>query len=219
MALPSSGPLQLGTQSGGSSINSEFQYGNDMASYQGVYYGRGGLEFRFPVPGNPIDMDTFHGATKITGGSASLGAGNWTVPLYNQITLSVAGGNGGGGGQDGVSSCFGAGANSGNNGNAGGGATIGGYVNGAGGGGGSHGSNTSPGGSGTSQSITFTNPAQGGNGPPSGTVVSVSTGTAGNQGTGGYNAYYNNYYKTCAPGTQQASGANGNAGYANAAWS
>jgi hypothetical protein len=42
MTLPASGYLLLGADGGasGRSVNSEFGYGNDMASYQGVYYGK-----------------------------------------------------------------------------------------------------------------------------------------------------------------------------------
>ena len=107
MTLPASGNILLGTAGGGNSVNSEFGYGNDMASYLGVYYGKGTQEFRFPLPGNSIGMNGFYSTFKITGSNTYLGTGYWTVPVYNTLYAQVKGGDGGGAGQWGYNACTG----------------------------------------------------------------------------------------------------------------
>jgi len=198
MTLPASGPLVLGSAGGGNSINSEFGYGNDLASYFGVYYGKGGSEYRFPLYGDPngMQMFYFYGTYKVTGGSASYGSSQYaTVPVYNTITISVTGAGGGGTGQAGVyqSPCSPAGqVTPGVSGNAGGSSDYGGYVAASGGG-----SDTG----GSTVTRSYTNPVQGGSGPPSGSNVYVTIGTGGSGGAGGcfvyqnkgYNPFYNSW--------------------------
>jgi len=180
MTLPTSGALLLGTATGGNSVNSEFGYGNDMKSYLGVYYGKNGQEFRFPVSGNPIDMNVFYGTYKVAGGSVTISSTqSFTIPVYNNITITVNGGGGGLTGQPGYiqAPCSGAGsATPAQSGSPGGTSSFGGYVS-AGGGGSDQGGFTS--------SQSFTNPVQGGSGPPSGNSVPVTIGGGGAGGQGG----------------------------------
>jgi len=220
MTLPASGPLVLGSDGGasGRSINSEFGYGNDMASYQGVFYGKNGLEYQFPPPGNSIAMNQFYSTYKITGGGPiELGAGTFVIPVYNLFSVTVIGGGGGGSGQYGYisSPCPGAGSPTpSDNGSAGGASSFGGYITASGGAGGS--GNAVAGQSGQSITITYTNPVQGGNGPPSGAVVAVSVGAGGVGGQGGCNIY--SVSGTCACWGRYASGANGSAGHVYVSW-
>ena len=140
MALPASGYLQLGTDGAtGRSINSEFGYGNDMASYQGVYYGKLGFAFQFPTPGNSIAMDLFYSTNKITGGSQYFsGSQNYTIPVYNTITITSVGGQGGQAGYNGTNTCGAPCGESGGGGGGGGTSTFGGYVTSGGGPGGGY---------------------------------------------------------------------------------
>lgn len=216
MALPNSGYIQLGTDAGtGRSINTEYGYGNDMASYLGVYYGKGGQEFRFPVPGNSLDVQGFYGTSKISGGATYVGTGYYTIPVYNTINITVKGGDGGQAGEYGYNSCNGQPSTV--NWNAGGGgntSSFGGYVA-AGGGSGGGGNHTGGNSGATSNSGTLTNPVQGGNGPPSGSQIYVTVGNGGNGGGGGAN--FGGWY--CGPTGNAANGSGGAAGYVYVSWS
>ena len=213
MTLPASGNILLGTAGGGNSVNSEFGYGNDMASYLGVYYGKGTQEFRFPLPGNSIGMNGFYSTFKITGSNTYLGTGYWTVPVYNTLYAQVKGGDGGGAGQWGYNACTGqaTGSAGGQNGT---GSSFGGYVSAGGGGGG--GGNGGGGGAGQTSSSSFTNPVQGGAGPTSGSQVYVSVGPGGGGGGGGSQCAYYGIYCLC-PATA-GSGGPGAAGYVYVSW-
>lgn len=220
MTLPASGYLLLGADGGasGRSVNSEFGYGNDMASYQGVYYGKGALSFQFPTVGNTFAMDLFYSTFKISGGSQSFTSSNpsYTIPVYNTMTITVTGGGGGSTGQPGViqSPCAGAGSiTPPNAGSPGGTSSFGGYVSGAGGG-----SDTG----GVVNSQTFTNPVQGGSGPPSGTNVAVTIGTGGAGGIGGCYIYQFVVGATdfgCSCWSRFATGATGANGSVQISWS
>lgn len=220
MTLPASGALVLGTAGGGNSINSEFGYGNDMASYQGVYYGLGSSEYRFPVPGNPLAMNAFYATYKIAGGTKTFSSSDpaYIIPVYNTITITCVGGQGGQSGSWGYQNCGGyTGPTSSSNGGAGNSTSFGGYLSSAGGNGGS--GNAVSGSFGPTVSNTFTNPVQGGSGPASGASISVSVGSGGNGGGGGPNIFINvppfNY---CAAWNSAASGSNGSAGYVTITW-
>lgn len=230
MALPSSGYLLLGADGGasGRSVNSEFGYGNDMASYLGVYYGKNGVEYRFPVSGNFIDMNGFYGTQKISGGSAYYSSTvSTTIPLYNTITITTVGGQGGQSGQYGYyqSPCTPAGSlTPSGNGGGGGTSSYGGYVSSGGGPGGS--GSASPGSYGPTITQSFTNPTQGGGGPPSGTSITVTVGGGGNGGGGGcvvYELVYNKGTKNevnygCQCWAQAGSGGPGGSGYVSVNW-
>ena len=223
MTLPASGYLLLGADGGasGRSVNSEFGYGNDMASYQGVYYGRGGVEYRFPVSGNQISMGYtsatdpgFYSTYKITGGSQTISSSqSFTIPVYNTISITAVGAAGGATGQPGYiqSPCNGAGsATPAQSGSPGGGSSFGGYVS-AGGGGSDQG--------GYSSSVSYTNPIQsGGGGPVSGTSVYVTVGTGGNGGQGGCFTYQINPFG-CSCWGHYNSGGQGSNGYVTVSWS
>jgi hypothetical protein len=228
MTLPSSGALVLGSAGGGNSINSEFGYGNDLASYQGVYYGKGGQEYRFPVSGNLISMGGslspgdagFYSTYKITGGSITINSSQtYIIPVYNTITITCVGGQGGQSGSWGYSSCGSyIGPTTSSNGGSGYSTSFGGYVASGGGNGGS--GNAVAGSYGPTITSTFTNPVQGGSGPSSGSSVSASVGGGGSGGGGGANIFINyppfNY---CAAWNSAASGSAGGAGYITITWS
>lgn len=225
MALPNSGYLQLGTDGAtGRSVNSEFGYGNDMASYLGVYYGKAGSAFRFPVPGNSISMGGsaqpddagFYGTSKITSGSATYNSSQTiTVPVYNQISITVVGGAGGQAGHYG-SGCFGPSTLNWNAGSGGGTSSFGGYVSAGGGSGG--GGDATPGNSGSSaNSGILTNPVQGGNGPTSGSSIFVTVGAGGSGGNGGANSSSTIY--GCAFSGNASGGSSGAGGYVSISWS
>lgn len=226
MTLPSSGALVLGTQSGGNSINSEFGYGNDMASYQGVYYGKGGQEYRFPVSGNQISMGGslspgdagFYSTYKITGGSAYFGGSqNYVIPVYNTITITVVGGQGGQAGYNGTNACGYPCGDTGGGGGPGGSSSFGGYVASGGGPGGGAGSDGGGGSYGPTVTNTFTNPVQGGSGPTSGSTLYVTVGGGGSGGSGGKNCFL--YYGTCISLTSASGGNGGGSGYVSISWS
>jgi hypothetical protein len=238
MTLPSSGYLLLGADGGasGRSVNSEFGYGNDMASYQGVYYGKGGNEYRFPLPGNSISMGGgsspndagFYSTYKITGGSQTFNSSTTAViPVYNTISVTVTGGGGGQAGQYGIDGCNGNNPTPSAGGGGGGTSSFGGYVSAGGGNGG--GGSQGLGNPGQTVNNSFTNPVQGGNGPTSGSSLYVSIGNGGSGGTGGYitiliqtgNTGFPNYQPIygCFPAGNAARGADGAVGSVNLSWS
>lgn len=217
MTLPASGYLQLGTDGAtGRSINSEFGYGNDLASYLGVYFGRGGQLFRFPVPGNSIDMNAFYSTARISSGNTYIGTGYWTVPVYNSIYAQVQGGSGGNAGAWGYNGCPGGGFTGSNSGGPGNTSSWGGYL--AAGGGGGGGGNGGGGAPGAVASGSWTNPVQGGGGPTSGNQIYVTVGTGGGGGSGGSNCTPVSYWPYCVCGG--GSGGNTGAdGYVYSSWS
>lgn len=222
MTLPASGYLLLGGDGGasGRSVNSEFGYGNDLASYYGVYYGKSGQEYRFPLSGNPFTMDLFYSTYVISGGSQTFySSQSYTIPVYNTISITVVGGGGGGTGQVGYiqSPCSPAGSlTPAQSGYPGGSSSFGGYVS-AGGGGSDQG--------GASSGGSFTNPVQGGSGPTSGSSIYVSVGGGGGGGQGGcfyyqklqYYPVYFNY--GCACWDHYNTGYTGANGYVSISWS
>ena len=217
MTLPSSGALVLGSAGGGNSINSEFGYGNDMASYLGVYYGKGGVEYRFPLPGNSLDMNSFHGTYKITGGGITLySSQNYLVPVYNTITITTYGDQGGQAGQYGINGCTGNTPTASHDGYVSGVTTsFGGYVTSGWGSGGS--GNQAVGSYGPVYTQSFTNPLQGGSGPTSGNTIYASVGPGGAGGGGGPNAVL--YYGYCIGAGNGATGVQGGAGRIVISWS
>ena len=216
MALPASGYLQLGTDGAtGRSVNSEFGYGNDMASYQGVYAGKSGLAYQFPVAGNSLAMDLFYSTSKITGGSASYGSSQTiVVPVYNTITITCVGGAGGSGGSTGSNSDGCTGSPAGDSGSSGGTTSFGGYVAAGGGGGGGPASGGSPG---ATVTQTYTNPIQGGSGPPSGSSIFITIGNVGSGGQGG--CIYYKLFSVCNCWNRAGGGANGSSGSVTISWS
>ena len=223
MALPASGYLQLGTDGAtGRSINSEFGYGNDMASYFGVYAGKSGLAYQFPLVGNSLAMDLFYSTSRINGGSASYGSSQTiTVPVYNTITITCIGGQGGQSGGVGIN-CSNSFVRSGlASGNPGGTSSFGGYVSSGGGAGGSNASQQFVSGVfGPTVTQTFTNPIQGGAGPPSGDSIFVSVGGGGSGGRGADTRTFdfsgNCYYPF--PGAVAPSGGSGGSGSISISW-
>ena len=217
MTLPSSGTLVLGSAGGGNSINSEFGYGNDLASYLGVYYGKGGVEYRFPVSGNSIDMNGFYGTYRISGGSTSITSSqNFLIPVYNTITITTYGDQGGQAGQYGINGCTGNTPTASHDGYVSGVTTsFGGYVTSGWGSGGS--GNQALGSYGPVYTSSFTNPVQGGSGPPSGQTIYAQVGPGGAGGGGGPNAIKINGY--CYPAGNGATGVQGGAGRIDVSWS
>lgn len=208
MTLPASGTISLGQ------VGGEFGYGYDFASYYGVYYGRGGLALRFQLAGNPFSLTDFYSSYKITGGAGYLGTGYWTVPVYNVISASVQGGQGGQSGSYGYNYCGGYPTGSAG-GTSGGTSSFGGYVSAGGGGGGS--GNAVGGAAGATSSGSWTNPVQGGNGPTSGSAIYITVGGGGAGGAGGDNCAYYSIYCLCP--NKAATGATGSAGYVYVSWS
>jgi hypothetical protein len=216
MALPNSGYLQLGTDGAtGRSVNSEFGYGNDMASYFGVYHGKAGSLQRFPLSGNPIAMDGFYGTSAISGGSITYnGSTSATVPVYNSLTVTVHGGDGGQAGTFG-SGCFGTSSLGWNAGGGGGTSSYGGYGSAGGGSGGAN--SEANGNPGSTASCSYTNPVQGGNGPVSGSSIYVTVGSGGSGGNGGANSGLTPW--GCAFSGNAAGGNSGAPGYVSISWS
>lgn len=217
MTLPASGYLQLGTDGAtGRSINSEFGYGNDMQSYLGVFYDLGGSAAQFPLPGNSISIQNFYSSKKITPGSDSPGTGYWTVPVYNVISATVQGGQGGQAGFWGYNACSGVPTGSAGGG-PGGTSSFGGYLAaGGGGGGGGSGGGGSPG---ATASNSWTNPIQSGSGPTSGTQIYITVGSGGSGGGGGSNcAYYPFYYGPLCICSGGSGGGSGASGYVSISW-
>ena len=224
MTLPAGGTLVLGLTGGGNSINGEFGYGNNLQSYLGVYYGRSGQAFRFPNPGNPISMELFYSAYKITGGSQEFrSTQNFTVPVYNVISITVTGDQGGQAGAYGVLNCGGTPTPTPSSpGNSSGVVTsFGGYLSsgsGPGGGGSSGGGSYGP-----TYTASYTNPVQGGNGPPSGSTLLITVGPGGTGGQGGpnYSLVYNFVTKQyqCTLVNYASTGAHGGGGVVFVNWS
>lgn len=219
MALPASGYLQLGTDGAtGRSVNSEFGYGNDMASYRGAYYATsGGALAQFPVIGNSLAMNVFYSTAKIAPGSATLTANqNYVIPVYNTITITTHGDQGGQSGYYGTNACgtpvptpSGGGSSSGVVTN------FGGYVSSSAGAGG-----TGSGGLGSYGAVnaqTFTNPVKGGSGPTSGTTIVVTVAPGGAGGVGGPNFVIASGF--CTYLNSAPNGSAGAAGYITLSWS
>ena len=217
MTLPASGYLLLGADGGasGRSINSEFGYGNDFASYVGVFAGRNWLSYQFPKSGNTFAIDLFYQTYKITSGSQSFSSTqSYVIPVYNTITITCVGGTGGQAGFYGYNACGNYPTPS-TGGSSGDPTSFGGYVlaGGGAGGGGSGGSGSS----GSTVSQTFTNPAQGGTGPLSGSSLTVSIGAGGSGGQGGSN--FVKIGSTCYPSGNASSGSAGSNGSVLISWS
>jgi len=227
MTLPASGPLVLGLTGGGNSINGEFGYGNDLGAYRGVFFGRGGQEFQFPAPPNLIAMGLFYSAYKIVPGSRTFNSTqSFVIPVYNTMTITVQGGQGGASGAPGLisSPCPGAGNfTSGSSGSYGTVSSFGGYLSAAGGAGGAgSASSSNPGQPGQIVANTYTNPVQGGGGPPSGQTVTVSIGGGGSGGGGGclvYQLVVNGTNFGCACWGNASSGGGGSPGVVTVSWS
>lgn len=222
MTLPASGPLVLGLTSGGNSINGEFGYGNNLGAYRGVYYGRSGQEFQFPSAPNLIAMGLFYSTYKIVSGSQTFNSSaSFTIPVYNTMTISVTGDQGGQSGAYGVRSCGGTPTPtpSGNGSSSGVVTTFGGYVASGAGAGGS--GNSSPGTYGSTNTQTFTNPVQGGSGPPSGTSVTVTIAPGGAGGSGGTNYAIVSISgsNVCSPIGNASNGSQGAHGVVTVTWS
>jgi len=200
------------------SINDQFNYGNDLASYQGVFAGKNGLAYQFPTPGNSLAMDLFYSTSKITGGSASYGSSQTIViPVYNTITITCVGGGGGNGGSTGANSDGCTGSTAGDSGNSGGTTSFGGYVSASGGGGGGPAAGGSPG---STTMLTYTNPIQGGSGPPSGSSILVTVGAGGSGGVGGCNHFklYSDNPYSCNCWTRASAGSSGATGSVSITW-
>lgn len=209
MTLPAPGnPISLGQ------VGNEFGYGYDFASYYGVYYGIGGSAGRFVLAGNPFYMSYFYSTFKITGGSAGYGSSTTiTVPVYNTITITCVGGSGGNGGNAGFNLDGCTGSPAGDSGGPGGTSSFGGYVAA---GGGAGGGGSSPGSPGSSSTQTFTNPVQGGSGPPSGSSLYVEVGGGGGGGTGG--CQYYKLYGFCNCWNRAGNGSSGAGGSVTISW-
>lgn len=222
MPLPGSGFLQLGTDGAtGRSINSEFGYGNDMASYQGVYYGIGGTINRFPLPGNSLSISNFYSTSRITSGSAFISSSqNFVVPVYNTISIVCVGGSGGQEGFWGYD-CSGNRTIAGlQPGGTGGVSSFGGYVAAGGGAGGSGAFGGGAGGAaGATASGSFTNPFQGGGGPPSGATIFAAVGGGGSGGRGAATRFDFGRCYYPWPDSFAPSGSAGGPGYISVSWS
>jgi hypothetical protein len=225
MTLPASGALILGSQTGATnSINNAFGLGNDMASYRGAYYGKGSSEYQFPVIGNPIDIDLFHGAYNIAGGSESFSSSDpsYIVPVYNKITITCTGGQGGQEGYWGYDCSGNRTIVSLTGGGAGYTSSFGGYCSGGGGNGGS--GQYGGGATGAYPSAVvrqYTNPTQGGTGPVSGSPISVVVGGGGNGGHGAATRIYD-FYGHCYypwPDSYAPGGNGGSVGSVTITWS
>ena len=127
MTMVASGQIDLGgTATVGSlnqSIQQEFGYGTFLNAYRGKLYtnAAGTTTSPFPNTSNPISMNDFYSTRKIPSGSVTYSngqSGNFSIPGYNTITITVLGAGGGGGGGGGASEntgwCSGGGGATGN---------------------------------------------------------------------------------------------------------
>lgn len=224
MTLPSSGSLSV------SQINGEYGLGNNLGAYRGVkWYKDNNARGYFPSGANAyIGVNSFY-ATRPTNpvspGSAYLGTGYWTVPLFNTLYLQIKGGDGGQAGSYGV---YVGGPNNGQQigsqgGTAGGDSYIGSLISASGGGGG--GGNGGAGGTGaTSSNYRYITDGDQSLIPLQGQSVYVQVGAGGSGGRGGEinnweNVWIGYWTQAYVNRGYASSGANGSAGYCYASWS
>lgn len=115
-------------------LNTEFGHGNSLSDYYGKrYYKTDNSRGYFQASG-VIELDDFYSTSKtspVVAGSVTLSSSqNYTIPMFNNLTVTVVGGRGGQGGING--NCAGAGG-----GYPGGGTYLADYVSVGGGSGGS----------------------------------------------------------------------------------
>lgn len=201
-----------------SEINAEFALGNNLNVHRGVGWYLDNVQ-KGTFPSGAISFSDFYSkrkTTPVTAGSATVSAtGNYTVPLYETLTVTVYGGRGGQSGQQG-SGCAGVSASS--PGGNGAGSSFGAFASAAGGTGGS---GNLVAGSQPSSVTTFTNPLNGGTGPATGAVVAVTCGGGGAGGGGGTNTGLvpSGCSTVCAAISTAASGAAGATGSVVISWS
>jgi len=246
MTLPSSGQItmqQIGTEFS-PVVASPFA----MGSYRGVRWYQDNTATGLFASTN-LAMSDFYSKrynTPVTPSSTTLtGSGNWVVPLYSTLTITVRGaGGGGGGGQGGnaglgnpgsagTGSSFGnvsdtyrvtanAGGGGGNNGTGGtNGAGSDGSPAGGGGGGASFPGVVSggPGGAGGKTTLIVYNPISGNSpvGPAVGASIPYASG-AGGAGGAGSAGFYCNPFPYCV-GSNGGNGGTGGAGFIQLSWS
>lgn len=216
---PSGSPLAL------SEIDAEFGLGTNLAAYRGVrWYLDNAATGLFPDAVSFNDFYSKRAASPVTPGSTTISSsGDFTVPLYSVLTVTIRGGSGGGAGGSGN-------ASQGNNGGPGTASSFGSYgsgdfgrgaiggskganglnsdgdpAGGAGGGGNGGAGSGGPGGDGGKTVITLTNPIAGGTGPAVGSTVFVTIGNGGSGGSAG-GSFVNGYYFAAGSGSPGRSG-------------
>jgi len=224
MAVPASGPISItDLKAAFPGVNS-----NSLSAYRGVkWYKSNNYRGFF---GNPTismseSFDTRPNSPVVPGSFTIYGSQGWTIPLFNKLSVTIKGGNGGQAGQYGFYVKDGSvtGRTVSGNGGGGGASYFGGYLGASGGGGGS--GDLAGGGAGQTVSLYWDADANEGYLAYQGVGLTLTVGGGGGGGSGGQNYSYryfpypyqglNGYY---ADGNA-ASGAGGGGGYVSVSWS
>lgn len=215
MAVPASGPISISDlKAAFPAINS-----NSLSAYRGTkWYRSNNSRGNF---GNPtISMSESYDTrptNPVTPGSATYyGTTNFTIPLFNTLSITCKGGNGGGAGVYGVDGCNGNTPTSSGSGGAGGTSYFGGYLSASGGAGGTGNGGGGSSGATTSRSLYITDNDQS-LVSIQGSVITIGVGGGGGGGSGGENKFLYNFW--CYTGSPQPSGSAGAAGYVSVSWS
>lgn len=214
MAVPASGPISISDlKAAFPAINS-----NNLADYRGTKWYRSNNSRGFF--GNPtISMSESYDTrptNPVTPGSATYyGTTSFTIPLFNTLSITCKGGDGGQAGGYGVNGCKGGNTPSGDGG-AGGTSYFGSYLSAGGGVGGSGNGVGGATGSTTSTALYITDSNQS-LVSIQGTTITIGVGGGGAGGSGGANTFL--YYGYCVAGNPQPSGSAGAGGYVSVSWS
>lgn len=220
MAVPASGPISINDlKTAFPAINS-----NNLAAYRGTKWYRSNNSRGFF--GNPtISMsesyDTRPTSPVVAGSATYYGSTNFTIPLFNTLSITCKGGDGGQAGSYGV--YYNGGPYNGtptpsSGGGAGGTSYFGGYLSaGGGGGGGGNGGGGSAGAT-TSTALYITDSNQS-NVSIQGTTITIGVGGGGGGGGGGALLYWNTWISQYQNVGAAGSGASGAGGYVSVSWS
>ena len=214
MSVPASGPISINNlKSAFPGINS-----NSLSAYRGVKWYRSNNSRGFF--GNPtISMseafDTRPNSPVVPGSATYYSSTSFTIPLFNSLSITCRGGDGGQAGAYGVNGCVG-GLTPSDNGGAGGTSFFGGYLAASGGAGGTGNAGSGSPGATTSTTLFITDSNQS-NVSIQGTSVTIGVGGGGAGGRGGANTYI--LYGYCLNGAAQPNGASGNSGFVSVSWS
>lgn len=224
MSVPASGPISINNlKSAFPGINS-----NSLSAYRGVKWYRSNNSRGFF--GNPtISMseafDTRPNSPVVPGGFTIYGTQGWTIPLFNKLSVTIKGGDGGQAGQYGSYVKDGSitGRTVSGNGGAGGSSFFGGYLGASGGAGGV--GDAAGGGVGQTASLFWDADANTSLLSLQGQGLTLTVGAGGAGGGGGPNYFWryfpppfqgaNGYYQDGSAG----SGAGGAGGYITVSWS
>lgn len=214
MAVPASGPISISDlKAAFPAINS-----NSLSAYRGTKWYRANNSrgiFGNPTISISESYDTRPNSPVVAGSATYYSTTGFTIPLFNTLSITCKGGDGGQAGGWGANGCAGGNTSSGGGG-AGGTSYFGGYLSASGGAGGTGNGGGGSSGATTSTALYITDSNQS-NVSIQGTSITIGVGGGGAGGSGGANTFL--YLGWCYSGNPQPDGASGAGGYVSVSWS